>query len=307
VRGEQVAHYLNKSDVILAVGSSLSPGRFSHGIPDPTKKTIIHCNIDELHINKMYPTAHAVIGDARLTLRALAKEVSGRGSGAGRTGGDVAAQVKAARDEALARYRQVMNSDETPINPYRVYGDMMRVLDLHNSFVTHESGNTRDQLSTVFDTLIPRGFLGWGNVSTLGFSLAAAIAAKKAFPDRASIAVTGEAGLGYMLGNLEVLLREKLGITVVHISNGGFAGYGPGFWGPGHDPFTHQVLGPNDVDMSKVIGALGFHTERVTEAAEVIPALRRALEINASGKPAYIEFICSQYPVYGGWVGRSAE
>ena len=145
----------------------------------------------------------------------------------------MAAEVKAARDQGLARYRQVMNSDETPINPYRVYGDLMEVLDLKNSFVTHESGNTRDQLSTVFDTLIPRGFLGWGNVSTLGFSLAAAIAAKKAFPDRASVAVTGEAGLGYMLGNLEVLLREKLGVTVVHITNGGFAGYGPGFWGAG--------------------------------------------------------------------------
>ena len=183
----------------------------------------------------------------------------------------MAAEVKAARDEALARYRQVMNSDETPINPYRVYGDLMQVLDLKNSFVTHEFGNTRDQLSTVFDTLIPRGFLGWGNVSTLGFSLAAAIAAKKAFPDRASVAVTGEAGLGYMLGNLEVLLREKLGITVVHISNGGFAGYGPGFWGPGHDPFTHQVLGPDEVDMSKVIGALGFHTERVERAGRNHP------------------------------------
>src|SRR5215831_2261867 len=77
--------------------------------------------------------------------------------------------------------------------------------------------------------------------------LAAAIAAKKAFPARASVAVTGEAGLGYMLGNLEVLLRERLGITIVHISNGGFAGYGPGFWGPGHDPFTHQVMGPDEV------------------------------------------------------------
>jgi acetolactate synthase-1/2/3 large subunit len=219
----------------------------------------------------------------------------------------VAAEVRAARDEAMARYRQVMNSDETPINPYRVYGDLMQTLDLRNSFVTHESGNTRDQLSTVFDTLIPRGFLGWGNVSTLGFSLAAAIAAKKAFPGRASVAVTGEAGLGYMLGNLEVLLREKLGITVVHISNGGFAGYGPGFWGPGHDPFTHQVLGPDEVDMSKVIGALGFHTERVSEPAEIIPALRRALDVNTSGRPAYIEFICCQYPVYGQWVGRSAE
>src|SRR6201984_363638 len=260
VRGDQVAHYLNKSDVILAVGSSLSPGRFSHGIPDAAKKTIIHCNVDELHINKMYPTAHAVIGDARLTLQALRQEASGRTSGAtgdaGRNAGDVAAEVKSARDQALARYRQVMNSDETPINPYRVYGDLMQVLDLRNSFVTHESGNTRDQLSTVFDTLIPRGFLGWGNVSTLGFSLSAAIAAKKAFPERASVAVTGEAGLGYMLGNLEVLLREKLGITVVHISNGGFAGYGPGFWGPGHDPFTHQVMGPGPGVVSQVTGSL---------------------------------------------------
>ena len=307
VRGDQVEHYLNKSDVILAVGSSLSPGRFSHAIPDAPKKTIILCNVDELHINKMYPTAHAVIGDARMTLQALAKEVSDRTSGAGRPGGNVTAEVKSARSEGLARYRQVMASDEKPINPYRVYGDLMKVLDLRNSFVTHESGNTRDQLSTVFDTLIPRGFLGWGNVSTLGFSLAAAIAAKKAHPGRASIAVTGEAGLGYMLGNLEVLLREKLGVTVVHISNGGFAGYGPGFWGPGHDPFTHAVLGPDEVDMSKVIGAMGFHTERVSEPGEVVPALQRALAVNATGRPAYIEFICCQYPVYGRWVGRGAE
>src|SRR5262249_36834873 len=139
------------------------------------------------------------------------------------------------------------------------------------------------QLSTVFDTLIPRGFLGWGNVSTLGFSLAAAIAAKKAFPDRASVAVTGEAGLGYMLGNLEVLLREKLGVTVVHISNGGFAGYGPGVWGPGHDPFTHAVLGPNEVDMAKVLAAQGLHTERGSEPTEGKSDLQRALAAKESG------------------------
>jgi acetolactate synthase-1/2/3 large subunit len=307
VRGDQVEHFLNKSDAILAVGSSLSPGRFSHRIPDAAKKTIIHCNVDELHINKIYPTAQAVIGDARMTLQAMHQEVFDRTSGAGRPAGTMAAEVKAARDKGLAKYRELMASVEKPINPYRVYGDLMKVLDLHNSFVTHESGNTRDQLSTVFDTLIPRGFLGWGNVSTLGFSLAAAIAAKKAFPNRTTVAVTGEAGLGYMLGNLEVLLREKLGVTVAHISNGGFAGYGPGFWGPGHDPFTHSVLGPDEVDMSKVIGALGFHSERVREPTEIIPALRRALAANASGRPAYIEFVCCQYPVYGQWVGRSSE
>jgi acetolactate synthase-1/2/3 large subunit len=304
VRGDHVAHYLAKSDLVLAVGSSLSPGRFSHAIPDAVKKTIIHCNVDELHVNKVYPTAQAVIGDARLTLQALVKAVSDSTAGAGRPAGTVAAEIKEVRDAGLAKYREAMASNDKPINPYRVYGALMQVLDPHNSFITHESGNTRDQLSTVYDTLIPRGFLGWGNVSTLGFSLAAAIAAKKAFPARPSVAVTGEAGLGYMLGNLEVPLRQKLGITVVHISNGGFAGYGPGFWGPGHDPWTHAVLGYDEVDMSKVLGELGLHTERVSEPSEVIPALQRALAVNESGQPSYIEFICSQYPVYGQWVGR---
>ena len=304
VRGDHVSNYLDKSDLVLAVGSSLSPGRFSHGIPNAATKTIIHCNVDELHVNKVYSTAQAVIGDARFTLQALANEVSSRTPEVKRNAEAVAIEVKLERDAGLEIYREAMASEEKPINPYRVYGDLMKVLDPYNSFITHESGNTRDQLSTVYDTLIPRGFLGWGNVSTLGFSLAAAIASKKAFPDRPSIAVTGEAGLGYMLGNLEVPLRNKLGITVVHISNGGFAGYGPGFWGPGHDPFTHSVLGYDDVDMSKVLGELGLHSERVREPSEVVPALERALAANESGQPSYIEFICSQYPVYGQWVSK---
>jgi acetolactate synthase I/II/III large subunit len=231
--------------------------------------------------------------------------LSARTSGAGRPAENVSSEVKAARDSALAQYRELMASNDEPINPYRVYSDMMKVLDPNNSFVTHESGNTRDQLSTVYETLVPRAFLGWGNVSTLGFGLAAALAAKIAYPGRPTVVVTGEAGLGYMLGNLEVPLRQKLGITVVHISNGGFAGYGPGFWGAGHDPFTHAVLGYDDVDMSKVISELGLHSERVSEPGKVIPALERALIANESGQPSYIEFICSQYPVYGRWATSS--
>ncbi|HEU0022548.1 MAG TPA: thiamine pyrophosphate-dependent enzyme [Dehalococcoidia bacterium] len=304
VRGDHVSNYLASCDLLLAVGTSLSPGRFSHGIPRAAEKKIIHCNVDELHVNKVYPTAQAVIGDARFTLQALAREVSSRTSEIQRDAEAIVLNIKSERDAGLARYREAMASEDQPINPYRVYGDLMKVLDPHNSFITHESGNTRDQLSTVYDTLIPRGFLGWGNVSTLGFSLAAAIAARKAFPQRPCVAVTGEAGLGYMLGNLEVLLRNKLGITVAHISNGGFAGYGPGFWGPGHDPFTHSVLGYDEVDMSRVLGELGLHSQRVREPSEVVPALQRALAANESGQPSYIEFICSQYPVYGQWVSR---
>ena len=304
VRGGQVNEYLAKSDLVLAIATSLSPGRFSHAIPDAARKTIISCNVNELDVNKVFPTAHALIGDARFALQALADELSAQTDGKGRRPGSVAAEIKASRDTALETYREAMASDDAPINPYRVYSELMKVLDPQESFVTHESGNTRDQLSTVYDTHIPRGFLGWGNVSSLGYSLAAVVAAKKAHPHRSAVAVTGEAGLGYMMGNLEVPVREKLGVTVLHISNGGFAGYGPGFWGEGHDPYTHKVLGPEEVDLSKAIREFGFHAERVTEAGSLAGALRRALAANNDGVPAYIEAVCSQFPVYGQWVTR---
>jgi len=216
---------------------------------------------------------------------------------------DVTPTVKSIKDEAMAQYHEVMDSDAKPINPYRVYGDLMKVLDRNNSFVTHESGNTRDQLSTAYETLIPRGFLGWGNVSSLGYSFPAVTGAKLAFPDRQCVAVIGDAALSYMLGNLEVLTRLKLGITIVHINNGGFSGYGPGFWGEGHDPYTYDVLGSDEINMTAAIENIGWQTERVSEPGEVTAALERAFAANRANKPAYIEVIASQYPVYGNWAG----
>jgi acetolactate synthase-1/2/3 large subunit len=301
VRGDHVVDYLTKSDLILAVGSSLSPGRFSHGIPGATNKTIIHLNVSELDVNKIYPTTVALIGDAKFSLQALTDELSTQTDGAGLAADGVAAEIKASRDVGLKPYREAMSSNDIPINPYRVYSELAKVLDPRKSFVTHESGNTRDQLSTVYDTLIPRGFLGWGNISSLGFSLGAVVAAKLAHPDRYAVAVTGEAGLAYMMGNLEVPVREKLPVTIVHISNGGFSGYGPGFWGDGHDPYTHVVMGHDQVNMAKAIAEFGYHTERVDQPGNVAGALEGALAANDKGQSSYLEIICSQFPVYGGF------
>lgn len=305
VRGKHTSHFINESDLILSIGSSLSPGRFSHAIPNANKKKIIVANINEDHINKIYKTSNALVGDAKLTLIKLIKEIKNKTSGKGITAKISQKEIDSEKAKDNSIYRDPMKSTDKPINPYRIYSDLMKVLNRNNSFVTHESGNTRDQLSTVYETLIPRGFLGWGNVSSLGFSLPATMAAKIAYPERDCIAVTGEAGLGYMLGNLEVPVREKIGITVVHISNGGFSGYGPGFWGDGHDPYTHEVQGYDSVDMSKVLREMGLHSERIEEPSEIIPALNRAIEANKKGIPSYIEFICIQYPVYGDWLSGS--
>ena len=135
-----------------------------------------------------------------------------------------------------------------------------------------------------------------------GFGLAAAMAAKLAYPERQCVNITGDAGVGYMLGNFESLVRNNIGVTTIHINNGGFAGYGPGFWGPGHDYYTWEVSDHSVADMSEALKAMGYYTEDVTEPAQIIPALERAFAANGRGQPAYVEIICSMYPVFGQWV-----
>ncbi|HXJ81084.1 MAG TPA: thiamine pyrophosphate-dependent enzyme [Candidatus Methylomirabilis sp.] len=299
VRGSLAEHFLKKADLLFSVGSSLFPNRFSHAIPDASRKTIVQCTVDTLDINRSYETRLAVIGDAKLTFAALGNELWARGPRQ-RTG--LVDEIRAGKREFRAKFQPWMESNETPINPYRVIGDLMKVLDPQASFVTADSGNTRDQTSTVYEAQIPRGFLGWGNVSTLGFSLAGTVAAKLAYPGRQCVHITGDAGVCYMMGNFEAVARYKIGITTLHINNGGYSGYGPGFWGSGHDPYTWQVSDHTTACMASMARAVGFHGEDVTQPSEIVPALRRAFEENAKGRPAFLEFICSHHPVHGGWV-----
>jgi thiamine pyrophosphate-dependent acetolactate synthase large subunit-like protein len=64
-------------------------------------------------------------------------------------------------------------------------------------------GNTRDQISTFYEAVIPHGFTGLGNVSTLGFGLAAARGVKLAYPGRRCVNIIGDAVVSYIMGNFE--------------------------------------------------------------------------------------------------------
>jgi len=300
VRGEPAERFLGKADLVLAVGVGLTPSHFMHSIPDAAGKKIIQCTVDESDVNCDYAVDHVVLGDAKLVLRQLTAELERQG--APKKNEVLVKEIEDAWRRLYEKYGPWMESGEQPVNPYRVYAEMMDVLDMENSFVTHESGNTRDQLSTVYRARAPHGFLGWGNVTTLGYGLGAAMGAKLAMPGRQVVSVTGDAGVGYQMGNWEAMARHGMGITTVHINNDGFGGYGPGFWGPGHSPYTYKVTGHEIQSSAKVAEALGIQAERVEDPDEVAPALKRALKTNMGGRPALIEVICSKHPVYGGWM-----
>ena len=65
------AHYLQASDTVLAVGSSLTRAPFTPNIPDG--KTIVHATNDPIDINKEYPAAVGIVADAKLFLGAACR------------------------------------------------------------------------------------------------------------------------------------------------------------------------------------------------------------------------------------------
>ena len=110
-----------------------------------------------------------------------------------------------------------------------------------------------------------------------------------------------------MMGNFEAVARYKIGITTLHINNGGYSGYGPGFWGGGHDPYTWKVSDHGSACMANMAKAVGFHAEDVTAPSRRSSRRSSArLDENAKGRPAFLEFICSHHPVHGGWVRAAA-
>lgn len=288
IRGRALWLCMSRADLVFGIGTSLSG---MHGTPIlPGQKTVI-CNIGEYDVNMYQRANHVVIGDAKLVLRQLITEVRKQTNGESvRKNEELEKEIAREKELQLKEWLPTLTSNKKPINPYRVIWDMMQTFDRKNLAITHESGSPREQLGAIWESLLPRSFLGWGHTTNLGFSWGAAMAAKLMWPEKLSVNWVGDAAMGHNAMDLETALREKLPILTVLSNNSAYATYGP----RGQSRLSAAVTGvsPSSViSYATMAEGLGCYSERVEEPDEVIPALKRGIkEVNA-GRPALIEVI----------------
>ena len=286
-----VVHFLRDADLVFGIGCSFSVTGFAVNLPPG--KTLVHSTNDLNDINKEYRTDHAIIGDSKLVLRQLIEEVKSQAGGAGRrdNGGDVAIEVNAVKDEWLREWMPLLTSDEVPINPYRVIWDLMHTIDRRQAIVTHDSGSSRDQMSPFFESVSPRGFIGWGKSTQLGYGLGLAIGARLAAPEKLAVNVMGDAAFGMVGLDFETAVREQIPILTIVLNNSGMGIYGPGRFPIARDQYGTGLLSGNYAEVAK---AMGGYNERVEKPEEIVPAIRRAQQVINSGQPALLEFITKQ-------------
>ena len=178
------AHYLQASDCVLAVGSSLTRAPFTPAIP--AGKTIVHATNDPIDINKEYAAALGIVADAKLFLAQLAAELRRHvGEGRAEQRAETAETIARIKREWRAEYEPLFADDTAPINGYRMMRELWALLDPETSMLTHESGASRDIQSVFYEAGPPRSYLGWGQSSQLGFSLGLAMGAQARQPGQA--------------------------------------------------------------------------------------------------------------------------
>jgi acetolactate synthase I/II/III large subunit len=288
-RPRMFTEFMARADLVLAIGSSLTRTPFGPGVPPG--KTIIHSTNDLGDINKEYRVDHAMIGDAALVLDALIAEV-GRQKGAG--GGNALASLKeeiaAAKKAWLADWSKHLDSDEVPINQYRVIRDLMRTVDRDNVIITHDSGSPREQLLPFWEPTTPGSYMGWGKSTQLGYGLGIIMGAKLAAPDKLCVNVMGDAAIGMTGMDIETAARNRIAILTIVFNNGVMAAERDVL------RLSTKKYGAMTVsgNYTKVAQGLNVAATRVEKPAEIVPAIKDAVRVTETGAPFLLEIMVKE-------------
>jgi acetolactate synthase-1/2/3 large subunit len=288
-----VHNFLQKADVVFAVGASLT----KHNIvaaPIPAGKTIIHATNDERDLNKHYATDYPLLGDARPVLQQFVEAVKNQLGNKNREANGIAAEIKKTRDAWMAEWLPKLTSSEKPMTPYRVMWEFMNLFDRKDVIVTHDAGSPRNQLVPFYQAPLPRSYLGWGKSHALGTGLGLIMGAKLAAPEKFCVNFMGDAAFGMTGLDFETAVRNNIPILTIVLNNNFMAAETHSMQASHERYGTMNILG-NYADLAK---SLGGWSERVEEPAQIVAALQRAYKTTQDGKAALLEFITSREIAY---------
>ena len=279
----QAYERINESDVVIGIGTSLTINSYTRTLPSG-KKTVIHNTINTADVNKDTPSDIGLIGDAKVTLEMLIEEVKAQIGEDGRDTG-VSTHIAAVREKWMAEWLPLLNSDEAPLNPYRVINEINKNLDHDNSVVTHDAGGPRDCMVPFYIATTPHSYIGWGKTTHLGFGIPLMIGAKLADPNKFCLNFMGDGAWGMSGTDVTASVQSNLPITTVLLNNGGMATY-PGGFPTAQEQYGVSHMVGNYAQITEGMGGVGIE---VSKPEEVGPALKKAERLNNEGRTVLID------------------
>ena len=287
VMSDPVVHFMKKSDVVIALGTSLTKHPMVTTIPPG--KIIIHNTNDPKDLYKSYDIDYPVLGDTKLVLEQLIESCRDYLSGK-IIRNDVPEEIFEVRKQYLENWSKHLDSKDKPISPYRVISEFMKNIDPKDAIVTHDAGSPRYQIMPFYQSDTPRSYLGWGKSHQLGTGLGFAIGAKLAAPDKFCVNFMGDAAFGMTGLDFETAVRTKLPITTIVLKNSTMA------IETNHMKISHEKFKARDLDgdYADIARSLGGWSEVIDDPEDIASSLLRAKEKNQEGISVLLQFNTSK-------------
>jgi acetolactate synthase-1/2/3 large subunit len=167
----------------------------------------------------------------------------------------------------------LLDADQSPIKPTRIYGELRKVLE-RDAVIVCDGGDFVSYAGKYIDSFEPGCWLDPGPYGCLGTGMGYAMAARLAHPDRQVVVMMGDGAAGFSLLDVDSLVRHGLPVVIVVGNNG--------CWALEKFPMTKLYgyhvaaeLRP-ETRYDQVVAALGGAGETVSDARQIAPALARA-------------------------------
>ena len=281
---------MQRSDLLITIGARFDDrvtGDVASFAPDAK---VIHADIDPAEIGKIRAVDVPIVGDAREVLSGLLSVYQNSGLAV----------------PSLSNWRDYLNDlkqrfprgwedqSDGSLSPQFVIQTLSQEAG-PDAIYCAGVGQHQMWAAQFVDYEKPRTWLNSGGLGTMGYAIPAAMGAKAGRPDAEVWAIDGDGCFQMTNQELVTCAMEGFPIKVALINNGNLGmvrQWQALFYGERYSNTRLREQGNYMPDFVKLSESMGCVAIRVTKEEEVLPAIRKAREIN--DRPVVIDFIVGE-------------
>ena len=261
-----VGHRLWKdADAVLAIGTRFFIQNGSWGIDKKLK--VVRLDIDPDEPDRFRKPDVALVGDAATQLRALIAALPKHN------------RARTSRAEELKGHRAWLTDRLSRLEPQTGFLKAIRNALPEDGIFVDEVSQMGFASRVALPIEKPRTYLSPGYQDNLGWGFGTALGAKAAMPDRKVLAIAGDGGCMYQVGELATAVRHNLAVVVVVFDNGAFGNV---------KRIQQQAYGNRLIasdlqnpDFAKLADSFGITSFKATDPKQLEDALHKAFALNA--------------------------
>jgi 5-guanidino-2-oxopentanoate decarboxylase len=260
--------HLGQADLVIAVGTELAEtDHWTQRLPINGK--LIRIDLDARTLMRDYPPDVAILADAGTVLRAVAQSIAKR---------------RAPDAQALAAVRAANAAEWPPLQRKHIKVlDALRAALPEDGIVASDMTQIAYTANCHFTCRRPRCWFHPIGFGTLGYALPAAIGAKVARPDRAVVALAGDAGFLFTVQEMATAAELGLPLPILLWNNDALGQIAGDMVGRG---IPEIAVKPRNPDFQALARAFHCHAIRPDSLSGLTQALEEAFKAD---RPTLIE------------------